>query len=233
MQLFYTPEISGDKYVFSKEESGHCIRVLRKQLGDTIHLVDGKGNLFSTELIDNNPKACQVKIISVKKEFGKTDSYIHLAVAPTKNNDRFEWFLEKATELGIHEITPIICERSERKIIKLERMNKILISAMKQSLKGYLPKLNNPIKFEDFINQQNNGDRFIAHCEPIQKSALKDKIKKLQDTLVMIGPEGDFSKKEISQAEGKGIISVELGKARLRTETAAIVSCHLINLKNQ
>ena len=233
MQLFYTPEISGNTYVFSKEESGHCIRVLRKKLGDNILLVDGKGNLYTTELINDNPKACEVQVNSIQKEFGKTDAYIHLAVAPTKNNDRYEWFLEKATELGIHEITPIICDRSERKVIKTERMNKILVSAMKQSLKGYLPKLNEAIKFEDFIKKNTQGDSFIAHCEKTEKISLKDCIKKSQNTLVMIGPEGDFTTKDIQLAEANGIQSVELGEARLRTETAAIVSCHLLNLKNQ
>lgn len=234
MQLFYTPDINSDVYTLSKEESKHCIQVLRKKIGDIIYLVDGKGGFYKAILIGNNPKSCHLKIDKVERNYGKSDLHIHIAIAPTKMNERFEWFLEKSTEIGINEITPILCEHSERKILKLERMNKILVAAMKQSNQAYLPKLNAAISFDSFVNNNTVEERYIAHCiENDKKKQLNEVIKKGTNTLVLIGPEGDFSQKEIDFALKHGFSAVSLGKNRLRTETAAIVSCHTINLINQ
>ena len=233
MQLFYTPDISEKTYAFSKEESKHCIKVLRKKTGDDIYLVDGKGTLYHTVLIDDNPKACMVEVKHKKVDFNKRNYRIHMVVSPTKNNDRFEWFLEKATELGVDEITPIICQNSERKVIKLERLNKILVAAMKQSLKAYLPKLNEAVTWEEFIQQKFNIDRFIAHCRKGRKTPLKQWLKPQQDVMILIGPEGDFSETEVHEAMSSGFVPVSLGKSRLRTETAAIATCHTINLINE
>ncbi|MBJ59964.1 MAG: 16S rRNA (uracil(1498)-N(3))-methyltransferase [Flavobacteriales bacterium] len=234
MQLFYTPDINPDEYTLSKEESRHCIQVLRKKIGDIIYLVDGKGGYYKATLIGDNPKSCHIKIDNVERNYGKSDLHIHIAIAPTKMNERFEWFLEKSTEIGINEITPIICEHSERKVLKLERMNKILIAAMKQSKQAYLPKLNAAVSFDSFVSNNTIEERYIANCaENDKKKQLKEVIKKGTDTLVLIGPEGDFSQKEINYAMKHGFSSVSLSKNRLRTETAAIVSCNTINLINQ
>lgn len=233
MQLFYTPNIDSNTYTFSKEESRHCIKVLRKKVGDNIHLVDGKGSLFHTELVDDNPKACIVEVKQKESDFNKRKYRIHMVVAPTKNNDRFEWFLEKATELGVDEITPIICQNSERKVIKLERLNKILVAAMKQSLKAYLPKLNDAVSWSDFIQQDFNTNRFIAHCGEGRKTPFKQWIKPQQDVMVLIGPEGDFAETEVEEAMSNGFVPVSLGNSRLRTETAAVIACHTINLINE
>ena len=234
MQLFYTPDINSDEYTLSKEESKHCIQVLRKKIGDIIYLVDGKGGFYKAILIGDNPKSCHLKIDNVERNYGKSDLHIHIAIAPTKMNERFEWFLEKSTEIGINEITPILCEHSERKILKLERMNKILVAAMKQSNQAYLPKLNSAVSFDSFVNNNTVEERYIAHCiENHKKKQLNEVIKKGTNTLVLIGPEGDFSQKEIDYALKHGFSAVSLGKNRLRTETAAIVSCHTINLINQ
>tara|TARA_B100001741_G_scaffold313853_1_gene322837 strand:- start:7036 stop:7740 length:705 start_codon:yes stop_codon:yes gene_type:complete len=234
MQLFYTPDINSDEYTLSKEESRHCIQVLRKKIGDIIYLVDGKGGYYKATLIGDNPKSCHLKIDNVERDYGKSDLHIHIAIAPTKTNERFEWFLEKSTEIGINEITPIICEHSERKVLKLERMNKILIAAMKQSKQAYLPKLNAAVSFDSFVSNNTIEERYIANCaDNDKKKQLKEVIKKGTDTLVLIGPEGDFSQKEIDYAMKHGFSSVSLSSNRLRTETAAIVSCNTINLINQ
>lgn len=233
MQLFYTPDITSNSYTFSKEESKHCIKVLRKKVGDNIHLVDGKGNLFHTELVDDNPKACVVEVKRKESDFNKRNYRTHMVVAPTKNNDRFEWFLEKATELGVDEITPVICQNSERKVVKPERLNKILVAAMKQSLKAYLPKLNDAVSWNNFMQQNFDTNRFIAHCGEGRKTPFKQWIKPQQDVMILIGPEGDFSEAEVQKAMSNGFIPVSLGNSRLRTETAAVIACHTINLINE
>ena len=227
MQLFYNPEItaSSAEFSFDKEESKHITKVLRKKESDTLFVTNGLGLLLTTEIILASEKKCTVKI-NAFKEYKPTDFYIHLAVAPTKMNDRYEWFLEKATEIGIHEITPIICEHSERTIVKTERFDKILQSAMKQSNQFFLPKLNEPITFKNFIKEKHEGELYIAHCEETDKRLLKEEIKKNKKYTLLIGPEGDFSEKEIKIALENNFIPVSLGNSRLRTETAAIVACH-------
>jgi 16S rRNA (uracil1498-N3)-methyltransferase len=162
--------------------------------------------------------------------FGKRNHYLHLAVAPTKNTDRFEWFLEKATEIGVDEITPILCEHSERKVIKDDRLEKVVISAMKQSLKAYLPKLNPLTPLKDLLNAEFEGKKFIAHCYDLDKRELKNELTESSSHLVLIGPEGDFSEEEIQLAITQQFIPVSLGESRLRTETAGVVACHTVNL---
>ncbi|MGX7666584.1 16S rRNA (uracil(1498)-N(3))-methyltransferase [Flavobacterium pedocola] len=234
MQLFYNPDINSTstEFSFDKEESKHIVKVLRKKESDILHVTNGLGFLFKTEIILASEKKCTVKIVETKTEKA-TEFYLHLAVAPTKMNDRFEWFLEKATEIGIHEITPIICDHSERKVIKTERFDKIIQSAMKQSLQYFLPKLNEPISFKEFINQKHEGNLFIAHCEETDKKLLKEAIRPNEKYTLLIGPEGDFSEKEIKTALENNYIPVSLGNTRLRTETAAVVACHSIVYSNE
>lgn len=233
MQLFYAPEIESntEQFTFDKEESRHISKVLRKKEGDTLYITNGKGWLFNAEIINADIKNCVVTIKSSELK-RKKNYYLHMAVAPTKMNDRFEWFLEKATEIGIDEITPIICDHSERKTIKPERYEKILQAAMKQSLNCYLPKLNEAISYNDFMDGDFNGQLFIAHCEDQEKSDLKRKVMADNQVLILIGPEGDFSINEIETAKNKGFTPVSLSDNRLRTETAAIVACHIVSLMN-
>lgn len=234
MQLFYNPDITetASEFSFSKEESNHIVKVLRKNMGDVLYITNGTGWLFTAEITLADIKKCLVKIVD--KSFQPKKNYqLHLAVAPTKMNDRYEWFLEKATEIGIDTITPIICEHSERKIVKTDRFEKIVQSAMKQSLHYYLPKINDPILFKDFITQDFVGDLFIAHCEETDRKSLKNELKPNTDITILIGPEGDFSVKEIKMALENKYIPVTLGNTRLRTETAAIVACHSVAYINQ
>ncbi|MCD6353937.1 MAG: 16S rRNA (uracil(1498)-N(3))-methyltransferase [Prolixibacteraceae bacterium] len=233
MQLFFVPTISEKgNFVLNETESKHAVKVLRLRTGSGVQVVDGNGGFYEAEITDANPKKCAMKVISAVKEFGKKDFRLHLAIAPTKNIDRFEWFLEKATEIGVDEITPILSEHSERKIIKPDRLKKILISAMKQSLKAYLPKLNALTTFSNFILGSECPNKYIAHCIDGEKAHLKNSVKKGEDTLVLIGPEGDFSPEEVNLAKKNGFVEVSLGTARLRTETAGVVACHIVNLIN-
>lgn len=234
MQLFYTPDINStlNEFSFDKEESKHIVKVLRKKEGDILHVTNGLGFLFTTEIILASDKKCTVKIVETTTQ-KPTDFYLHLAVAPTKMNERFEWFLEKATEIGIHEITPLICDHSERKTIKTERFDKIIQSAMKQSLQFYLPKLNEPMTFKEFINKNHDGNLYIAHCEETDKKLLKEAVQAREKYTILIGPEGDFSEKEIASALENKYIPVSLGNTRLRTETAAVVACHSVVFANE
>ncbi|WP_225037111.1 16S rRNA (uracil(1498)-N(3))-methyltransferase [Winogradskyella sp. SM1960] len=234
MQLFYNANISENdtSFSFDKDESRHIAKVLRKTIGDTLHITNGNGWLFTAEITLADQKHCTVSILSKSKE-PKRNYNLHLAVAPTKMNDRYEWFLEKATEIGVESITPIICDHSERKVVKIERFEKIIQSAMKQSLHYYLPKLNAPITFKDFMNQDFKGQIFIAHCEETDKKSLKSQLQPAEDITILIGPEGDFSVKEIEMALQHQFIPVTLGETRLRTETAAIVACHSVAFLNE
>ena len=234
MQLFYNPTINDNQtsFVFDKEESKHIIKVLRKKEGDILHVTNGLGFLFTTEITIASDNKCTVKIVSFEKQ-DAPKFHLHLAVAPTKMNERYEWFLEKTTEIGVQEITPIICEHSERKVIKTDRFQKILESAMKQSLHYYLPKLNEPITLKDFLNKEYSGQKFVAHCEETDKKSLKNELITNEDVTILIGPEGDFSVKEIQQAIAANFIPVSLGTTRLRTETAAVVACHSVVFINE
>ncbi|OYU84565.1 MAG: 16S rRNA (uracil(1498)-N(3))-methyltransferase [Flavobacterium sp. BFFFF2] len=236
MQVFYLPSLQPNDSVayFDAEESKHMVRVLRKKTGDLIYITNGSGGLFKAEIGLATDKNCQVNIVEV--ELVPKDPYhIHLAVAPTKMNERFEWFLEKATEIGIHEITPIICDHSERKIIKIDRMEKIIHAAVKQSVRAFAPKLNEPVSFDTFLKVTKNdtGNHFIAHCQTGEKSSLWDALPLSDSYTILIGPEGDFSEAEIKRAVAANYQAVSLGNQRLRTETAALVAVHQAVLKNQ
>jgi 16S rRNA (uracil1498-N3)-methyltransferase len=234
MHLFYTPDLNQSPgYTLNEEESKHCIKVLRLSTNSIIHLIDGKGNFCIAEIIDANPKATRVKIIEQQSEFGKRNHQLHIAIAPTKNIERLEWFLEKATEIGIDEITPIICDRSERKEIKTERLKKVITSAVKQSVKAYHPKLNEAVKFKNFMSAERSGQKFIAHCMDGEKSSLKYRLDLHSTYCMLIGPEGDFSPEELKLALTKGFFPVSLGDSRLRTETAALEACFEVNFLNR
>lgn len=234
MQLFYNPNVSEavSLVTFSKEESKHIVKVLRKKVGDTLYVTNGYGWLFEAEISEANIKKCTAVITSNALQ-PKKKYKLHLAVAPTKLNDRFEWFLEKATEIGIDSITPILCGHSERKVIKPERYEKVILSAMKQSSQCYLPKLNPLMSFELFLKQEHKGQLYIAHCEDSERKSLKSELRANENTTILIGPEGDFSVKEITMALQQNFIPVTLGKNRLRTETAAVVACHSVAFVNE
>ena len=208
------------------------MKVLRKQEGDAVYITNGNGWLFRSQIEIADTKKCQVIITEATMQ-PKRSYTLHLAVAPTKMNDRYEWFLEKATEIGVDSITPIICDHSERKVIKNERFEKILQSAMKQSLNCYLPVLNEAISFKSFIDQDFTGDLFIAHCEDSERKSLKNELQPHTVVTILIGPEGDFSVKEIEMALQQNFIPVTLGTTRLRTETAAIAACHSVAFINE
>jgi 16S rRNA (uracil1498-N3)-methyltransferase len=232
MHLFYTPDISGSTYELNEEESRHCAKVLRLEQGDKINLIDGRGGLYTAEITLSHPKRTSLNIVETQLEYGKRNHYLHIAVAPTKNIDRFEWFLEKATEIGIDEITPVICDRSERREVKTDRLNKIITSAVKQSLKAYHPKLNEACKFRDFMATPAE-EKYIAHCIEGQKESLDKSVRKHGNYTVLIGPEGDFSSAEINLALSNGYKAITLGSSRLRTETAALEACFEINFLNR
>ncbi|WDF66606.1 16S rRNA (uracil(1498)-N(3))-methyltransferase [Flavobacterium sp. KACC 22763] len=234
MQLFFNPNIdeTTESFSFDKEESRHIIKVLRKKDADILHVTNGFGLLFETQITLASDNKCTVEVLSITNA-EKPKFHLHLAVAPTKMNDRFEWFLEKATEIGVQEITPIFCDRSERKVINRDRFEKIILSAMKQCNETFLPKLNEAISFKEFIKQKQNGLQLIAHCEETDKKSLKEVLKPNEDITILIGPEGDFSEKEIALALENNYKPVTLGNTRLRTETAAVVACHSVVFFNE
>lgn len=229
MQQFYTPEIDihSKRYVFNDQESKHIARVLRKSSGETVRLTNGKGHLFWGTLEVLTPKKCAVEITK-HQLIRPSETQIHIAVAPTKSLDRFEWFLEKATELGVHRITPILCSRSERKHLKMERCNKVIVAALKQSLGAYLPILDPLTALKDLNTEAPLS--CIAHCHDSEKMPLTKAAENQSNICVLIGPEGDFTPKEIEWALAQKMQAVHLGDARLRTETAALVALHTATL---
>jgi len=230
--LFYAPDIQTEPFL-PKEEAQHCLKVLRMQKGDIISLTDGKGFFYQAEITELTPHRCQFQILRTEEQQPSWSNRIEIALAPTKNMERTEWFAEKATEIGINKITFLKTRYSERKEIKPERIRKILISAMKQSLKAHLPELTEMMDIKRFIEQEFNGRKFIAHCHPGEKPLLSNEYKKGENALVLIGPEGDFSQEEVVLAVAKGFIPVSLGESRLRTETAALTACQTIHIVNQ
>ncbi len=230
MQLFYSPKIANQQLHLSAEESRHAIKVLRKGEGEILHLVDGKGGYYQVEITVANHKKCEFRIVDKVEQSNPIPYELHIAIAPTKNNDRIEWFIEKATEIGITEITPILCDHSERKVINQERLTKVLVSAMKQSGQAFLPKLNPLTKLGDLIKVQNMESKYIAHCEEQRQKKLNELYKKGSKSLILIGPEGDFSTNEIKLALDNNFKPITLGNNRLRTETAGVFVCSTINL---
>ncbi len=233
MHIFYTPDIKSDNYQLNEEESKHCIRVLRLKNGDKINLIDGLGGFYLAEITNDHPKRCELRILQTEKEYGKRNYHLSIAVAPTKNIERYEWFLEKSTEIGVDEFIPFISQQSERKVIKPERLNKIINAAVKQSIQAYRPKLSSLFKFKDLINIDFKGKKFIAHCFDTEKPFLKNILNKNDKVLILIGPEGDFTLEEVEQAKTKGFQEISLGNNRLRTETAGIVAVHTVSLINE
>lgn len=231
MHVFYTPDIMNNPEL-PEEEAGHCLRVLRLNIGDEILLTDGNGYFYKAAISSATGKRCQVRIIEKIYQEPLWKGHLHIVMAPTKMMDRIEWFAEKATEIGIDELTFLNCRYSERKVIKTERIEKIVVSAVKQSLKARKPVINEMTDFEKFLQTDFKGDKFIAHCNVGEKILLKDAITPGNDALVLIGPEGDFSKEEVEKAIERGFKPISLGKSRLRTETAALVAVHTMNLLN-
>ena len=232
MYLFYTPDIDIHPGL-PEEEAAHCLRVLRLSQGDKITLTDGKGYFYEAQISVASAKRCSVSILNKTFQPFYWRGHLHLAMAPTKNMDRTEWFAEKATEIGIDEISFLNCRFSERKVLKVERIEKIVVSAVKQSLKARKPQINEMTSFDKFVRQDFPGDKFIAHCYAGEKPLLKDVLSNEKDTLVLVGPEGDFSPEEVELALSCGFRPVSLGMSRLRTETAALVAAHLMNLYHQ
>jgi 16S rRNA (uracil1498-N3)-methyltransferase len=234
MQLFFHPEVveTVQTFFFDKEESKHIVKVLRKKEGDILQVTNGNGYLFTTIIINASPSKCEVLIQSFKQEL-RAVFQLHLAVAPTKLMDRYEWFLEKSVEIGVQTITPLFCDHSERTVIKMDRIEKIVLGAMKQSNQLFLPKINQPTTFKQFISTNFEGQKMIAHCEETNKQSLKNSLIPEKNTLILVGPEGDFSPKEINLALQHHFKPVSLGTTRLRTETAAIVACHSFIFANE
>ncbi len=248
MYLFYTPDIETSHFL-SEEESAHCVRVLRYDRGDEILLTDGRGTTYHARITNPHPRHCEFEIISQEKQEKTHNVYIHVAIALTKNIERLEWMVEKCTEIGVDEITPLLCRFSERKNLRNDRLEKIILSAAKQSLTPYLPKLNpltdfatlmemykptpNPSLKGGELDEVSGLDKYIAHCYKDEKRELKDALRKGRDVLILIGPEGDFSEQEVEHAIAQGFVPVGLGRSRLRTETAGVVACHTVVLMNE
>ncbi len=232
MELFFSNHINDDIIILDSQESRHCTKVLRKNVGDLVNVVDGVGNFYKGELVLIDKNSCQIKVNEVINNYGKKKYYIHIAISPIKNHDRLEWFIEKSVEIGIDEISFIQCERTLRKNIKLERINRIAITAMKQTLKAKLPKINQIESFGSLLDRCSENMKFICHLENNKRDNLfsfKDTIVNSSNSCILIGPEGDFTSQEISLSYKYNFIPITLGNSRLRTETAGVVSCNLIN----
>jgi len=232
MNLFYTPLIQGETHLLEESESKHAIRVLRLTKGERVVLVDGKGGWYEAEIEEDHPKRCLLSILSKEENYHPLGYTLHLAVAPTKNMERFEWFLEKSTEIGISEITPILCMRSERRQMKMDRLERILIAAMKQSLKATKPVINPPISFEEFILKDHSGTLGIAACFGSERVGIEQLGTEGAYTL-MVGPEGDFTGEEVQSAIQAGFAPFHLGRFRLRTETAAVYIAAAVSVLQQ
>jgi 16S rRNA (uracil1498-N3)-methyltransferase len=233
MQIFYAPDITGDSYTLDERESRHLVRVLRMKRGTQVRLIDGKGNLFEGIIAVPDPKKCTIRIDSIINNFERRDYWLHIAISPLKNPERFEWFVEKSVEIGIDEITPVLCTNTEKPGIKTERIRNLIISAMKQSLKANETKLNETMFFDEFINHNFKGKLMIAHCHNNpERIGIAEVCRKGDNAVILIGPEGDFSPEEISKAMSKNFTQIHLGSSRLRTETAGVAACHSIYFIN-
>ena len=234
MELFFSRDIAGGICRLDQDESGHCAKVLRHRCGDEISVIDGSGTLYKCRITSDSPKGVEAAVIAQEDGWGTHPYRLHMAVCPTKNNDRYEWFAEKACEMGFDELSPVIGDHSERRVLKTSRVEKILVSAAKQSLKAAVPAVNEPMSVKDFIRSEGNPDqagklRLIAYCfedENIPRRNIKEVLNDFEgnEIVVMIGPEGDFSREEAELALRAGFIPVSLGESRLRTETAALAA---------
>jgi len=234
MQLFYATGIENNLCVLDTVESGHCLRVLRMKKGNSVNIIDGCGSLYEGFISNPDPRRCEITITGIIRDFEKRNYRLHIAISPLKNQDRFEWFIEKSVEIGIDEITPLICRNTEKPGIKAARINTIIISAMKQSLKAFRPVLNTAVPFNIFKDLNITGKKMIAHCStPGERKSISQVYEKGEDAVILIGPEGDFTSSEIETAVSKGYQQVHLGKSRLRSETAGITACHSIYILNQ
>jgi 16S rRNA (uracil1498-N3)-methyltransferase len=234
MQVFFAPGIAGKDYVLDEKESRHTIKVLRMRKGEQVRLIDGKGSLYEGRISIDDPKKCLIEIVNVTRSFGKRNYRLHIAISPLKNPDRFEWFIEKSVEIGIDEITPLICRNTEKKAIKPERLESIIISAAKQSLKAQLPLLNEPVEFSKLALKNSGYKGLIATCnEELHRKSISETVKRGENVMILIGPEGDFSEEELKLALREEYIPVHLGTSRLRTETAGLAACHSVYFINQ
>ena len=229
MELFYSRDIDGGICRLDQDESGHCVRVLRHKAGDEISVIDGCGTLYRCRITSDSHKGVEAMILDKTDDWGSHPYRLHMAVCPTKNNDRYEWFAEKACEIGLDEISPVIGEHSERRVFKTARIEKILVSAAKQSLKGSVPVVNEPVSVKEFIKNNDSGLKLIAYCfedERVPRRSIKEVLQGYEgtDIAILIGPEGDFSRDEAELAIANGFIPVHLGDSRLRTETAALTA---------
>lgn len=227
MNVFYVSSPGNDQLVLDEQESRHCVKVLRTRVGDKVNAIDGHGNFYEAVLHDDNPKRCVLAVISIREDHHPLPYHLHVGIAPTKSIDRFEWFLEKATEIGISSITPLICARSERRMLRADRLEKIIVSAMKQSKKAYKPTLLQAVEFQKWLLGEKAGSNLIAHCtedskQDLWKMDLQGSIK------LAIGPEGDFTESELLLARDAGFEAISLGNYRLRTETAGIMACSAV-----
>lgn len=237
MEIFWTDDISGGICNLGEDESAHCVRVLRHRVGDTISVIDGTGTMYECELVSASPKSAQAEILRCFENWGGHSYHLTAAVCPTKNIDRYEWFVEKATEFGVDRIVPVIGEHSERKAVKLERLERVILSATKQSLKASIPELSEAMSVSDFIKATEGEDalKLIAYCfeDGEQRHSIRDELESYNggSVIVLIGPEGDFSKEEAEKAIDAGYIPVHIGSSRLRTETAALAAVSMVYYK--
>jgi 16S rRNA (uracil1498-N3)-methyltransferase len=232
LNLFYQPNIAEGVHTLDAEESRHCIKVLRKKVGEAIFITDGKGFFYDALIQNASEKQCTFEIVKTTPAIARSYS-IHVAISPTKNNERIEWFVEKAVELGIDRISLVECDHTERAYLKGERLRKVAISAMKQSLRASLPRIDEVTTFEKFLPTINEQQRFIAFVDATNPLHLQQAASTKNAYCVLIGPEGDFSQHELDQAITAGFQKVSLGRSRLRTETAGVVACHILNLINE
>ncbi len=232
MHLFFAPEFSNNRPFLPEDEAKHALKVLRLEAGATVNVTDGRGNLYEAAIAGTDVKKCRLTVLRHEPEYGKKGFTIHVAVAPTKNADRTEWLVEKCVEIGVDEISFINCERSERKFFKPDRVEKIAVAAMKQSLKAYLPCLNDLTPLREFLKKRMPGNNYIAHLVEGERKLLQQVVPPNSTYCVLIGPEGDFTPDEVNTAVASGFVPVSLGTSRLRTETAGVVACHILNLVN-
>ncbi len=233
MQIFYTKNVSEGKAHFSREESMHCLRVLRMRRGESLRFTDGSGNLYEGVITDDDPTSMTATVISAEHDQGRRGYRLHMAISPLKNDDRLEWFIEKAVETGVDEITPLICSRTEKRKIRKERLEGLILSAMKQSVRCYLPRLNDPVLFNDFIDVTHEGKKIIACCDPaIERVPITSSFSRAEEVTILIGPEGDFTAEEVARAVNNGYAPVHIGSSRLRTETAGVAACCSVYLAN-